>query len=117
MQHRTAVTQARDTKTIEQMGVDSCDLRSNVGAYAQRAPGQLVYQFESLQVKRFTGTTQQGVEVLQQRRNHQFITITSGGIHQFPPEFFDMACLGGQHIGYVIRQEPGRHEQSGLLKT
>jgi hypothetical protein len=47
--------------------------------------------------------------MLQQRRHDQLVTIATGGIEQFATEFFDVACLRGQDIGNVIREDPSRH--------
>jgi hypothetical protein len=51
--------------------------------------------------------------MLQQRRHHQLVAIATGGVQQFAAEFFDVACLGGQDIGNVIREDPSRHEGMG----
>jgi hypothetical protein len=73
----------------------------------------LVNQFEGLQVQGFTRAGQQGFQMLQKRGNDQLVAIATGGIQQFAAEFFDVACLRGQDIGNMIREDPSRHEGMG----
>jgi hypothetical protein len=51
--------------------------------------------------------------MLQQRRHHQLVAIATGGVQQFAAEFFDVASLGRQDIGNMIREDPSRHEGMG----
>ena len=84
-----------------------------VGTQTQGAARELVHQFEGLQVEGFTRTGQQGFQMLQQRRHHQLVAIATGGVKQYAAKFFDVACLGRQDIGNVIREDPSRHEGMG----
>jgi hypothetical protein len=99
------------------VGVDARHLRRGVGAQAQRAAGQLVDQLEGLQPERLAGAGQQRLQVLQQGRHHQLVAIGTGGVQQRTAQLFDVPGLGRQHIGDVIRQDPGGHGKGGLLKT
>lgn len=111
--HRAAVAEPRHAAAVEQVRVDARDLRRGVGAQAHAAPGQLVDQLEGLQVERLSGAGKKGFQVLQQRRHHQLVAIATGGIEQLASKFFDVARLGRQHIGNVIREDPGGHGDRG----
>ena len=111
--HRTAVAQPRYACAIEQVGIDARDLWRGVGAQTHAASRQLVDQLEGLQVERFAGTGQEGFEMLEQRRHHQLVAIATGGVEQLASKFFDVARLGRQHIGNVIREDPGGHGDRG----
>ena len=110
VQHRTAITQPGHAFAIEQVGVDARHLRRAVGPQPEHAPGQLIDQFERLQIERLAGTGQQGLQMLEQRRHDQLVTVATGRVEQVSPELFDMARLGRQDIGNMIRQDPGGHE-------
>ena len=110
VQDRAAIAKAGDAPTVEQVGIDSGHLRGTVCAQAQHAPGELIDQFEGLQVERTGSTAEQGFEMLEQRRYDQFIAIATRHVQQFPAKFFDVPRLGRQDIGNVIRQDPGGHE-------
>jgi hypothetical protein len=47
--------------------------------------------------------------MLQERRHDQLVSIAARRIEQPSAKFFDVPGLGGQDIGNVIRQDPGRH--------
>ena len=101
--NRAAVTQPGDRTAPEQVSVNACHLRCGVSAQPQGTSRELIDQFEGLQIQGLTGTGEQGFDVLEQRRHHQLVAVAAGGVEQFTSEFFDMACLGRQHIGDVIR--------------
>ena len=105
--HRSAVAQAGHTLAVQQVGVDAGHLRRAVGAQAKRAARQLIHQFEGLQIECLTGPGEQRFQMLQQRRHDQLVAVASGCVQQTPAEFFDVARLGGQDIGNVIREDPG----------
>jgi len=65
VQHRAAITQARNADTIEQVSVDARHLRRGVGPQAQRAAAELIDQLEGLQVEFATGARQQRLEILE----------------------------------------------------
>ena len=98
------------------MGVDPCDLRRGVRTHAQHPAGQLVDELERLKIERLARTCQQRLQMLQQRRDDQFIPIAAGCVQQASAKLFDVARLGWQDIGNVIRQDPGGHVMRGLLK-
>ena len=113
--HRAAVAQAGDPGAVEQMGVDAGHLWRAVGAQTQGTTRELVHQFEGLQIQGLAGAREQRLEVFDHGRHDQLVTITTGGIEQGSSEFFDVARLRGQHIGNVIRQDPGGHGHRGCF--
>ena len=117
VQNRTAVAQARHALAVEQVRIDARDLRRRVGTHAQRAPAELVDQLEGAQVQRVTGARQQRFEVLEQRRHHQLEAVAAREIEQVPAHVLDAPRLGGQHVGDVLGQQPGRrHAKPVRLK-
>ncbi|MCY1549090.1 hypothetical protein D9M68_852440 [compost metagenome] len=118
MHDGAAIAQARHALAVEQVRVDAGNLRRAVGAQAERAARELIDQLEGLKIERFTGAREQRFQVLQQRRHDQFVAIATRCVQQPPAEFFDVASLGRQDIGNVIREDPGRHGHfRELLKT
>jgi hypothetical protein len=51
--------------------------------------------------------------MLQQWWHNQLIAIAARHVQQVSTYFFDVAGLGRQHIGNVIRQDPSRHVIGG----
>ena len=84
MQHRAAIAQPGDALPIQQVGIDSGSLRRGVGSQAKHPPAELVHKLEDLQVQFAPRTREQGLEVLEQRRYHQFKTAPGGLIDQTP---------------------------------
>ena len=115
--HGATVAETGHALAVEQVGIDAGDLGRGVGAQAQRTARELVHQFEGLEVERLTRAREQRAQVLDQWRHHEFVTISAGSVEQAPTQFLDVPGLGGQDIGDVIRQEPGRHGRGRLLKT
>ncbi|MNS65151.1 hypothetical protein D3C72_983010 [compost metagenome] len=113
MDHRAAVAQARHAVAVQQVGIDARHLGGGVGTQAHAAAGELVDKLEGLEVERLAGARKQRLQVLEQRRHHQLVAIATGGIEQLASKFFDVARLGGQHIGNVIREDPGGHGDRG----
>ena len=85
VQHRAAVTKARNPGTVEQVGINAGHLGRGVGAQAQRSPGELVNQLEGLKVKRLTSSREQRLDVLKHRRHDQLVAIAAGGIQEQTP--------------------------------
>ena len=108
VQHRPAVAQPRDAGAIQQVRVDARDLRRAVGAQAEGPAAELVDELEGLQVELAPGARQQRLDVLEQRRHHELAAIAGGDVEQTAPEFLDVPCLRGQHIGNMLRQQPSR---------
>ena len=106
MQHRAAVAKPGHALAVEQMSVNAGDLGRGVSTQPERAARQLVNQLESLQIQRFAGAGQQRFDVFEQRRHDQLVTITAGGVQKQAAQLFNMARLGGQDIGNLIRQLP-----------
>ena len=106
VQHRAAIAKTGHAAAIEQVRINAGDLGRGVGAQAQGAARQLIDQLEGLQVQRFAGAGQQRLQVLQQRRHDQLVTVAAGGVQEQAAQFFDVTRLGGQDIGNLIRQLP-----------
>ena len=118
VQYRAAITEPRNTRTVQQMGIDAGDLRRRVGAQTKAAARQLIDQFEGLQIERMTGAREQRFEVFEQRWHDQFATVGAGHVEQFSAKFFDAARLRRQDIGNVLRQQPSRgHGFCGAVKN
>ena len=107
MQHRAAIAQARHTLTVEQVRVDARRLRGGICAQSQHAPTQLVHKLESLEFQLSTGAGQQGVQVLDQRWDHQLESAAGGLIDQTPAQRLHLQGLSGQYVCNVFRQKPG----------
>ena len=113
VQHRPAIAKTRQRCAAQQMGINARHLRRGVSTQTQGATRQLVHQLEGLQIQGLARAGQQGLQMLQQRRHDQLVAIATGGIQHFAAEFFDVASLGGQDIGNMIREDPSRHEGMG----
>jgi len=113
VQHRAAIAQAGHALPVEQVRIDTGHLRRGVGPQAHHAARELVDQLEGLQIQRFAGAGEQRLQMFQQRRHHQLVAKAAGGVEQFAAEFFDVPGAGWQHIGKVIRQDPGGHKSGG----
>jgi len=109
VQHGAAVTQPGHAGAVEQVRVDACHLGGAVGPQAHHAPGELVDELEGLQVQGLAGTAEQRLQMLQQGGHDQLVTVAARHVQQVTAQFFDVARLGRQHIGNMIRQDPGRH--------
>jgi hypothetical protein len=117
MQHRAAIAQPGNTGTVEQVRVDAGHLGRAIGTQAHHAARQLIHQFEGLEVERFAGPREQGLQMLQQWRHHEFVAIATCHVQEVSTYFFDVAGLGRQDIGNVIREDPGGHEIEAAIKT
>jgi hypothetical protein len=114
VQHRTAVAKSGDATAIEQMGVDTRDLWRRVSANAQGSAAQLVDEFERSQIEFAARSGQQGIEVLEQRRDDQLETVRTSDVEQRSAQDLDSSGFDWQNIGDVLGQEPGRrHEWAG----
>jgi len=116
MKHGAAIAKAGNALAVQQVRVDAGDLGRGVGSQSHRAARKLVDQFERLQVECLASSGQQRLQMFEQRRHDQLVAIATGSVKQLAAEFFDVACLGGQHIGNVIRENPGGHGNLRLLK-
>ena len=101
---RADITEALWCLCRQAVGVDARDLRRHVRAHAHQTPGDLVDELERLQIEVFAVTRQQGVEVLDDRRDDQFVAPPIEYIENAPPEFFERAGLGRQDFVDAVRQ-------------
>ena len=90
------------------MGIDTGCLRRAVGAQAERAAAHLVDELEGLQIEGVAGAGKQRFDVLEHRRNNQLESVACSSVEEATTQAFDVARPGGQDIGNVLRQEPGR---------
>ena len=104
VQDWSAIAEPGQALAVQQMRVDARDLRRRVGAQAQAAARQLVNQLEGLQVECLAGAGEQGIQVLDHRRDDELVAVGARGIEQRPAQVFDMPGLGGQDVGDLIRQ-------------
>ena len=95
------------------MRVDARDLRRGVGTHAERAATELVGELEGLQVECMTGSGQQRLEVLEQRRDHQLVAAAARAVDQAAPQLLDVSSLRGKHIRDVLGQQPSRRHGFG----
>jgi hypothetical protein len=96
------------------MGIDSRDLRRRVSANAQGSAAQLVNEFESSQIEFSARPGEQGIEVFEQRRDHQLEAVRTSDVEQRSAQDLDSSGFDWQNIGNVLGQEPGRrHEWAG----
>src|SRR5690606_32745675 len=56
VEHAAAITEPRDSLAVEQVRIDARNLRRDVGANAERSPGELIHQLEGLEVEVVPGT-------------------------------------------------------------
>jgi hypothetical protein len=102
MQHVSGVAQPRHALAIEQMGIDACHLRRHVGTQTQRAARQLVHELERAQVQIAAGARQKRLDIFEQRRHDHLVAIRAEAVQQAAPQLFDLARLGGQHVGDIL---------------
>ena len=110
MHHRSAIAQTGDAVAVQQVGVYARHLWGAVGAQTERPARQLIDQLEGLKIECLASAREQGFKVLKQWRHDQLIAIAAGSVEQISAQLFDVPGLRGQDIGYLIRENPGRHE-------
>jgi hypothetical protein len=114
LQHAARIAQARDSLAVEQMGVDACHLRRDVGPHAEHAAGKLVDELEGLQIEVVPRTGEQRFEVLDHRRHHQLEAVHEEQIEDVAPQPFDPRGLLRQDVLDVLGQDPGAHAGFGI---
>ena len=77
----------------------------------KRAAAELVDELEGLQVELAPGAREQRLQVLQQRRHHQFEAVAARPVEQVAPQFLDAPRLRRQDIGDVLGQQPSREHE------
>ncbi|MNC87620.1 hypothetical protein D3C83_33560 [compost metagenome] len=85
------------------MGVDTGDLRRDIGAHAEHAAGESIDQLERLKVQIVPRAREQRFDVLQQRRHHQLIAMHLEEVQQPPPQPLDSERLRRQDVFDVFR--------------
>jgi hypothetical protein len=64
---RATVAKPCDTLSVQQVGINSSDLRGRVSPKAHHSTRDLIDQFKSLKIKRFASAREQRLNVLKQR--------------------------------------------------
>src|SRR5471032_1535011 len=96
MQHIARVTKTRHTLPIQQMRVDTRDLRRNVGTQAERAAGQLIDEFERAQVQVAATAGKQRLEILEHGRHDEFVAVRTKTVEQPTAQFFILRASDGK---------------------
>jgi len=97
------VTQSHRKFALEVVGVDTCNLRGHIGPHPHQTTRRLVDQFESLKVEIMACANQQRLQVLDQRRDDQFVTPAVEGIQQFPSQSLEAQRLRRQVLVDTFR--------------
>jgi|GEM_PF-7063468 hypothetical protein len=80
MENASNIAEAGYTRTIENVSIDSSNLRRHIGADAHRLSSYLVDDFKSSEIQISARSCQKRVNVLHQRRTDDFKTVAC---HQF----------------------------------
>jgi hypothetical protein len=99
VQDAPAIGQANYALSIKALRIDPRDLGRHIWAQAQCPPGQLVSEFERAQIKVAAASDRKRIQMLDQWRLNQLITVGSSQIEQMSAQLFDLARFGRQHIG------------------
>ena len=95
------------------MRVDARDLRRDVSAQSQRAPGQLVHELERLQVEVVTRAGQQRVDIFEQRRHDELVAVHREEIeHVSPAGARSAPAWGGRMSSMYSGRSQARMENS-----
>ena len=121
MQHAAGIAEPRHALAVEDVGVDPRHLRRRIRPQSEHPAARLVGELEHPQVEVAAGSRQERVEVLDQRRNDQFVTVAAIEVEQRAPQFLHAPGLERQHVGDVFGKEPARHgdikrRRSGALE-
>ena len=109
MQAGQRIAQPHDASPVQDVRIDTGNLRGHVGAQAQGSATALIDQLEGAQIQVTSAAGKQGVDVLDQGGNDQFVAVALIQVHQAPPEAFDATRFDGQDVGNVFGQEPACH--------
>ena len=80
MEDASDITEARYTRTIENVSIDSSNLRRHIGADTHRFSRDLIDDLERSEIQISARSGQKRVNVLHQRRANDFKTMAC---HQF----------------------------------
>ena len=102
MRHIAGIAKTRHALAIQQVRVYARDLRRNVGAQTERAPGHLIDELERAQVQIVPAAGEQRLDVLEQRRHHHLVAVRAETVQQMAPQLFDLAGFRRQHVGDIL---------------
>ncbi len=109
VQDAAGIAQARHSRAVQDVRVDPCHLRCDVGAHAEQPPGHLVDELEGDEVEIAPAAREQGFHVLDHGRRHQLVSVGTEEIEQRPAQALDALGLSGQDIVDVLRKKPVVH--------
>jgi hypothetical protein len=89
--------------------VDARDLRRDVRAHAEQAPGQRVDHLERLQLEIASGAGEQRLEVLDQRRLDEAVAVPAEMVEQRAAQRFEPLGLIGEDVLDVLGEDPLTH--------
>jgi hypothetical protein len=109
MKKVSAISQPSHATPIEQMRIDPRRLGRDVSSNTHGSAGELIDQLEGagLQITPHPGN--QGVKIFQQRRLDELVAMAAKNVERHPTQLLELAGLGRQNIGNVIRKAPERH--------
>ena len=113
MHDAAGVAEPCHARPVEQVRVDTRDLRRDVSAQAQRAARELVHELEGLEIEVVSRTGEQRLHVLEQRRHHELVAVHREEIEERTAQPLNARGLRGQDVLDVLRQEPGAHGLGG----
>ena len=105
-EHAADIAQAVGLVPAQLVGVDTRRLGRDVRAYAQQAAADLVGHLEGLVLQVLAGPGEQGVEVLDERGDHQLISPAAELVQQAAAQGFQARGLLGQELVYALGQQP-----------
>jgi hypothetical protein len=88
---------------VEQVGIDTCSLRRDVGTNPHGPTRKLIHQFKRPQYEILASAGKQRLQVLQHRRRNQFVASAAKVVEDSTAQTLDACCLGRQRIGQVFR--------------
>ena len=91
------------------MGIDARNLLRHVGPHAQSAPRKQIHKLEGLESERLAGAGQERFDMLDQRGNHELVTVAACRVQQLAPGIFNGTRFGRKHVGDMVGKYPGRH--------
>jgi hypothetical protein len=104
VQHAAGVAQARDTRAVEQVSVDTRNLRCDVGSQTEGAPRKLVYELECLKVEIVAGSSEERVHILEQRRHHELVAVKREEIKHLAAQALDSRSFRRENVLDVLGQ-------------
>jgi hypothetical protein len=109
VQYAARVTKPVYAFAVHQVRVNASDLGSDIRTHAQRAARQLVNQLERTQIEVVAGSSQQRLDIFEQRRQNELIAMQREEVEHASTQRFHTARGLGQNVLYIFRQQPFTH--------